>query len=92
MGFKFSFSLTPTALLTILLLCVCSQQIDDQFAVGDDLVVAPVMFEGDRTRRAYLPRGQWVEWGMTEVIDGHQWVTVDAPLDKLPLFVRAGSV
>ena len=41
--------------------------IDDQFLIGDDVVVAPVVQEGARWRKVYLPKGEWTQWG----IDSH---------------------
>ena len=63
--------------------------IDDQFTVGDDIIVAPVVYKGDIFRRVYLPRGLWREYGSETVFNGENWLTVVAPLDKLPVFLRA---
>lgn len=63
--------------------------IDDQFAVGDDMIVAPVVQKGALSRTVYLPSGSWREYGSNAVISGGQRITVDAPLDKLPVFIRA---
>jgi alpha-D-xyloside xylohydrolase len=65
--------------------------LDDQFLLGSDLLVAPV-FDGATTRTVYLPEGEWVDWWSQERHAGGQTVDVDAPLDTLPLFVRAGAV
>jgi len=68
----------------------------DEMLVGPDLLVAPVLAPGATTRTLYLPQdaatpgwrcyhtGAWYRSGTT--------ITVDAPLDHLPLFVRAGAV
>jgi alpha-glucosidase len=63
--------------------------IDDQFMVGDDMIVAPVVQKGALSRTVYLPSGSWREYESNAVISGGQRVTVDAPLDKLPVFIRA---
>ena len=73
--------------------------IDDQFLIGDDVVVAPVVEKGARQRRLYLPVGQWLEWSedVAQESDSGQryrgpcWVTIDAPLKKLPVFIRLTS-
>lgn len=65
--------------------------IDDQFAIGDDVVVAPVVSEGKNSRDIYLPCGQWVEIGdpRRSRIEGGQWLrNFSAPLEKLPVFER----
>ena len=66
-------------------------QIADQYRFGRDLLVAPVVEEGATMRRLYLPRGDWHDlWGNT-IYTGGQWITVDAPLDRIPVFVQAGA-
>ena len=71
--------------------------IDDQFAIGVDVVVAPVVQQGARERGVYLPRGQWLEWRDIAGIDhcqphtGPCWIVVEAPLQKLPIFVLVHS-
>ena len=71
-------------------------QDNDEMMVGPDLLVAPV-FEPDARRRSlYLPTGAhatgWFEWASGRYFTGGQSVTVEAPLDQLPLFVRAGAL
>jgi alpha-glucosidase len=65
----------------------------DEFMVGDDLLVAPVVKEGMRNRDVYLPAGTaWINWWTGEKLDGGKQHRVDAPLDRLPIFVRVGAV
>ena len=79
----------------------------DELMFGPDLLAAPVVEQGARERRLYLPRGQWVElnrstrWNerqgslglrLPRVHAGGRELSVKAPLEELPLFVRAGSV
>jgi len=65
---------------------------DMQFMFGSSLLVAPVYEEGARTREVYLPKGKWYDWYDGTVYEGGHYVTVNAPLDRIPLFVRAGSI
>lgn len=67
---------------------------DDAFLLGDALLVAPVVEEGARTRTVYLPRNDagWVDYWTEAHYEGGRTVTVDAPLERIPLFVRAGAV
>ena len=65
----------------------------DQFALGDDIVVAPVVTRGAGAREVYLPRGTWrdaLDPG-AGVYEGGRAHAVDAPLDKLPVFFRTGT-
>jgi alpha-glucosidase len=59
---------------------------------GSDIIVAPVTQQGHTLRKAYLPEGTWYDFWENRTHPGKSDATVDAPLDKLPLFVRAGSV
>lgn len=63
---------------------------DDEYLVGDDLLVAPVIHPGARSRDIYLPPGTWRSyWNHDEIHTGSAWLTdYPAPLDVLPLFER----
>lgn len=65
--------------------------VDDQWLLGEHLLVAPQMDRSGR-RRAYLPEGRWLDWWTDEVVEGPRWVTVDSPLDQIPLWIRDGGV
>jgi alpha-glucosidase len=66
--------------------------VDDQFLLGGDLLVAPVLQEGQTSREVYFPKGDaWIDWwDGTRHAAGTQ-AKVAAPLDRLPLFIRAGA-
>ncbi|MFW6286986.1 MAG: glycoside hydrolase family 31 protein [Candidatus Sumerlaeota bacterium] len=67
--------------------------LDDQFMLGSDLLVAPVMESGAAERTVYFPEGTWHRVaGREEVIDGPCWRTVVAPIGELALFARGGAV
>jgi len=68
-----------------------SEHVDDQYLLGESLLVAPVLDERDR-RRVWFPAGDWVDFWTGEVVTGPVHRTVDAPLEVLPLWVRAGAV
>jgi alpha-glucosidase len=72
----------------------CLQDCDD-FMLGADLLVAPVVAEGATTRRVYLPAldggANWFDFETGQALASGQWHEVAAPLDKLPLFARAGA-
>jgi alpha-glucosidase len=66
--------------------------LDDQFMVGDDLLVAP-MLKPDVTRRlVYLPAGIWYDYWTNKKYDGGKMITVEAPLEVAPMFVRGGAM
>jgi alpha-D-xyloside xylohydrolase len=67
--------------------------IGDEYMFGPALLVAPVVEQGRTTRDVYLPAGaDWYNFWTNEKLHGGQAVTVAAPIDTLPLFVRAGSI
>ncbi|MDF2993083.1 MAG: alpha-glucosidase, family 31 of glycosyl hydrolase, partial [Microbacterium sp.] len=67
--------------------------VKDQYLFGPDLLVAPVMEAGARARSAILPAGaQWTDLWSGAVFAGGGEVEVEAPLDRIPVFVRDGAV
>jgi alpha-glucosidase len=65
--------------------------VDDSFLVGDHLLVAPVLTPHTNERTVRLPPGGWYDFWTHEYIEGGQIITVHAPLERLPLFVRSGT-
>ena len=67
----------------------------DDFMLGDDVLVAPVVEKGAQTRAIYLPKlpdgGQWVDFYDRIVHPGGHAVTCPAPIGRLPLMVRQGA-
>jgi alpha-D-xyloside xylohydrolase len=65
----------------------------DEYMFGPAFLVAPVTEQGATSRRVYLPAGtDWYNFWTNERLKGGQTVTVAAPIDTIPLFVRAGSI
>ncbi|MEO7278245.1 MAG: TIM-barrel domain-containing protein [Sphingomicrobium sp.] len=67
--------------------------IDDEYAFGPAFLVAPVTKFGARQRSVYLPAGtRWYDFYSGRSIAGGQTITAAAPYERMPLFVRAGSI
>jgi alpha-D-xyloside xylohydrolase len=67
--------------------------IGDEYMFGPALLVAPVTDQGMTSRKVYLPAGtDWYNFWTNERVHGGQTITVAAPIDIIPLFVRAGSI
>lgn len=63
-----------------------------EFLFGDDLLVAPVVKSDERKWDVYLPRGAWYDFWTDQRYTGSRQVTVEAPLDRVPIFVRGGAI
>jgi len=66
--------------------------IGDQFMYGPAILVNPVTSAGATSRSVYLPAGTWYDFWTGSTATGGNKVTADAPLSKIPLYVRAGSI
>ena len=66
--------------------------LEDEFLVGSSLLCAPIVKEGAISRDVYLPSGDWYDFYTGEKFKGNQTLNVKAPLDTVPLFVKAGTV
>jgi len=63
------------------------ENIKDQFMLGDDILVAPVVTKGARSRKLILPEGRWIsEEG--NILEGGKTFDINVPLDRLPYFKR----
>ena len=65
---------------------------NDEYLFGNDLLVAPIVKDYDESRSVYLPKGTWIDYWTDRRYVGPTTIQVSAPLDKLPLFVRGGTV
>jgi alpha-glucosidase len=65
---------------------------ETEFLFGPDLLVAPVITPGATTRRVRLPSGWWCDFWTDSLYAGNSSVEVRAPLEQIPIFVRAGAV
>lgn len=64
--------------------------LSDEFLFGPDVLVAPAYQPGMRARAVYLPPGTWIDFHDRAALAGGNWIMAAAPLDRIPLFVRAG--
>ena len=62
---------------------------NNQYMYGSDLLIAPIVEPHATSRKVYLPMGAiWQDARTGQIYNGGQWVTADAPLDTLPVFLR----
>jgi alpha-D-xyloside xylohydrolase len=68
-----------------------AREAKDEYLFGPDLLVAPIVNEGTQ-RPVYLPAGLWIDYWTGASIAGGKTLLVDAPPDRIPLYVRQGAV
>ena len=68
------------------------RDLDDEYLLGPDLLVAPVIEGGATARQVYLPAGDWYDWHTDERHPGRSWVLAPTPMERIPLYARAGAV
>jgi alpha-D-xyloside xylohydrolase len=67
--------------------------VGNEYMFGPAFLVAPVTDQGATSWQVYLPSGaDWYNYWTNERVHGGQTIKVDAPIDEIPLFVRAGSI
>src|SRR5262245_42134679 len=65
--------------------------LDDEFMLGRDLLLAPVLQEAQRERDLYLPKSEWFDFWTGRRYEGGKNVRIPVTLDSIPIFVRAGA-
>jgi alpha-glucosidase len=68
------------------------REIDDEYLLGPDVLVAPVVEAGMTSRQVYLPAGGWYDWHTGEALGARRFVLAPTPMDRIPLYARAGAV
>ena len=68
------------------------RDIDDQYLLGSDLLIAPVVGPGVTARQIYLPAGDWYDWHSGELGGGRRFLTVPTPMEQIPIYARGGAV
>jgi alpha-glucosidase len=66
--------------------------LDDEFMIGEDLLVAPIVKPDLTSRLVYLPRGIWYDYWTNRRYQGGTMIRAEAPLETVPMFVRGGAI
>lgn len=64
----------------------------EQFMLGENMIVAPVLYEGERSKTVYLPKGSWFNYFTMEKLQGGKWYKLSCELDEILVFVKEGSI
>lgn len=67
------------------------RNISNQFLVGENMLVAPVV-AGENSRKVYLPEGDWYDFWTSKKYSGKTDYTIDAPLEQIPVFIKSGTI
>jgi alpha-D-xyloside xylohydrolase len=65
--------------------------VDDQYLVGDRMMVAP-LFAGEPSRKIVLPEGRWHDFWTGEMMEGGNELAVSASTERIPVYVKSGSI
>jgi len=65
--------------------------IDDEYYFGSSILVAPITSPSDE-RMVYLPKGDWIDFWTRKKLKGGRWIKVACPLDRIPIYVKSGSI
>jgi alpha-D-xyloside xylohydrolase len=71
---------------------IWDEMVEHQYGFGSELLVAPVYSGPGNQRRVYLPFGEWLDFWTGHAYNGGQAIRVQAELDQIPVFARAGAV
>ncbi|MFA9463314.1 MAG: TIM-barrel domain-containing protein [Velocimicrobium sp.] len=67
-------------------------EIEDEYMFGRNLLVAPILYEGETERSVYLPAGVWYDFFTSESYEGGKHYTLPCKLGQILVFVKGGSI
>lgn len=68
-----------------------THKIADQFMLGDNVIVAPILRPDTTHRAVYLPEGEWVDYWTERRYEGKRHILAQAPMERIPVYIKAGS-
>ncbi|MCQ2742062.1 MAG: DUF5110 domain-containing protein [Bacilli bacterium] len=69
-----------------------SKCVNDQYMVGDDIMVAPIVDQGATVRSVYFPKGNWYDYETGEKYKGGRYYAIPMPLGKTGIYVRGNTI
>lgn len=67
-------------------------ELNDEFMLGERILISPVITQGSRNKLVYLPKGDWIDYETGERVTGPVSFIKEAPLDTCPIYVKAGTI
>lgn len=65
---------------------------EEEFAFGDQILISPIIAQGQTSKVVYLPKGDWYYYFNNTKFNGGQEINIATPLDEMPIFVKAGTI
>ncbi len=69
-----------------------AENTSDEFMYGPAFLVNPITEAGATRRQVYLPEARWFDFWNGKSLQGAQEISAEAPIDRMPLYIRAGSI
>ncbi|ATI73957.1 alpha-xylosidase [Mesoplasma florum] len=67
-------------------------KIDDQFMLGENIMVAPILSNKKYERQVYFPEGNWIDFSDKKIYEGNKKYNIDCPIEKILIFVKENSI
>lgn len=71
--------------------CNCDE-INDQVMIGKDMILCPILHQGEKSRSIYLPKGRWVNYFTKEVYEGNKYHLIHLNIDEVGLFINEEAI
>ncbi|AZO93223.1 DUF4968 domain-containing protein [Halocella sp. SP3-1] len=66
--------------------------LNDQYLVGENILMAPVVSQGEKNKKVYLPDDEWIDYWTGEEYNSKQFIIKNAPIDIVPMYIKKGSI
>lgn len=66
--------------------------LNDEFLLGENILVAPVVEQGKNYRAIYVPEGSWIDYWTKKEVKGGKVILKDAPIDICPMYIKKGAI
>lgn len=66
--------------------------VNNEYLLGENILVAPILQANVDERKLYLPEGHWIEKATNKIYAGEQWISVQTNINNIPVFYKAGSI
>lgn len=68
------------------------KELNDEFMLGENILVAPITIQGQTKKMVYLPEGKWICFNTNKIYEGNKYYIVDAKIDTCPIFIKYNSI